>query len=140
MPATRNQEREETNQRLESDFPQLAEQVEAQIKKQSSLEFTIKEQGHRIDSMDRAFIWFQGYVKKQRVCTWEVMASAACKKFGKANENNMIEEFSKIKQKKGIMKEYIDTLEELRAEVMGQMPQATEQYDISVFLSGLKRS
>lgn len=49
----------------------------------------------------------------------------------------MIEEFGKIKQK-GTVEEYIDKFEELRAVVIGQIPQATEQYYISVFVSRLK--
>lgn len=36
------------------------------------------------------------------------------------------------------MEDYIDKFEELRAEVMGQMPQASKHYSMSVFVSGLK--
>lgn len=54
--ARKNQEREEMNQRMESGFHELAEQVEAQIRKPSSLEFVVKEQGHRMDSMGNSCI------------------------------------------------------------------------------------
>lgn len=49
MAATRKQEREELNQRLEY-FHELVEQVEAHIRSQGFLE-----QGHRMDSKGKSF-------------------------------------------------------------------------------------
>lgn len=65
------------------------------------------------------------------------MGIAACRRFREADDNDMIEEFSKVKQN-GNVEKYIDKFEELKAEVIGHMPQATEQYYISVFVTGLK--
>ncbi|KAI5648952.1 hypothetical protein M9H77_34957 [Catharanthus roseus] len=51
MPATRHQEKEELTQKLEADLQEMAEHVADQIRKQSSLDFSVKEHGHRIKSM-----------------------------------------------------------------------------------------
>ncbi|KAI5649654.1 hypothetical protein M9H77_35659 [Catharanthus roseus] len=54
MPTTRHQEKEELTQKTEADLQETSKNVADQIRKQSSLDLSVKEQGHQIESMKRA--------------------------------------------------------------------------------------
>lgn len=68
---------------------------------------------------------------------WNDFVEELCVRFGEKNMFDVVEEFKMLKQT-GLVVEYLDKFEELRALLWNAQPHLTEQYFVSNFVSGLK--
>ncbi|XP_027171840.1 uncharacterized protein LOC113771462 [Coffea eugenioides] len=85
----------------------------------------------------KADLWYQNFKKDRGIVQWKDFGSEICRRFSTVGEADAVEEFSKLNQTSTVLA-YQEKFEELRSIVMIQMPELTESYYISSFLSGLK--
>ncbi|KAL3530058.1 hypothetical protein ACH5RR_009380 [Cinchona calisaya] len=77
----------------------------------------------------RADVWYQGYSSGRGNIPWHELSTQLCIRFGEGGPEEAIEEFSKICQQ-GIVEDYQERFETLKALVMPFLPPMQESYYI----------
>nr|XP_027093534.1 uncharacterized protein LOC113713927 [Coffea arabica] len=85
----------------------------------------------------KADLWYQNFKKDRGIVHWKDFSLEVCRRFSTVGEADAVEEFSKLSQSSTVLA-YQEKFEELRSIVMIQVPELTESYYISSFLSGLR--
>ncbi|XP_022855635.1 uncharacterized protein LOC111376862 [Olea europaea var. sylvestris] len=85
----------------------------------------------------KANVWFHGFISSNPNVHWDLFSREVCRRFAEATGEEVIEAFSKIKQR-GIVAEYQEQFEDLKFYVMLSLPHLLESYYIFIFTSGLK--
>ncbi|KAE8726097.1 Laccase-6 [Hibiscus syriacus] len=85
----------------------------------------------------KAEIWFDGYIMKKHHVTWHEFEADICHRFSDRSFCDIVEEFTKLTQK-GSVEDYQEKFEELQPYMLLQNPTLTEEFFVSLFISGLR--
>ncbi|XP_039020842.1 uncharacterized protein LOC120152769 [Hibiscus syriacus] len=85
----------------------------------------------------KAEIWFDGYIMQKHHVTWHEFEADICHRFSDRSFCDIVEEFIKLTQK-GSVEDYQEKIEELQPYMLLQNPTLTEEFFVSLFISGLR--
>ncbi|KAE8675396.1 C2H2 and C2HC zinc fingers superfamily protein, putative isoform 1 [Hibiscus syriacus] len=85
----------------------------------------------------KAEVWFDGYIMQKHHVTWHEFEADLCHRFSDRTFSDIVEEFTKLTQK-GSVEDYQEKFEELQPHMLLQNPTLTEEFFVSLFISGLR--
>ncbi|XP_027093589.2 uncharacterized protein [Coffea arabica] len=85
----------------------------------------------------QADLWCQNFKRSKEGVAWSEFKEEICSRFKELGEDDVIEKFNKLQQTSSVLA-YQEKFEELRALVLAKVPNLSESYYVSCFLSGLK--
>ncbi|XP_039027637.1 uncharacterized protein LOC120161466 [Hibiscus syriacus] len=85
----------------------------------------------------KAKIWFDGYIMQKHHVTWHEFEADLCHRFSDRSFYDIVEEFTKLTQK-GSIEDYQERFEELQPHMLLQNPTLSEDFFVSLFISGLR--
>ncbi|XP_026419646.1 uncharacterized protein LOC113315600 [Papaver somniferum] len=86
----------------------------------------------------KADVWFQDYQACKPVVIWEEFLRDLCRRFQELGHDDIVGELNKLCQI-GIVNDYLEIFEELKALMITKNGYLTESYFTSSFISGLKK-